>query len=94
MTLEKITRRIAALEEEVEQRFPKPQPPSQKKIAMVHEFLRRLLPTMAPEHVSLLEAYMKDTKRAPNLQGLVRIFILIARCFLRDRAGLAAGALR
>ncbi len=73
MTLEKITRRIVALEAKVDERFPKPKPPSQKRIAMVREFLRRLFSTMAPEHVSAVKAYVKDAKRAPNLRGAVRI---------------------
>ncbi len=69
MTLKKITRHIAALEAKVEKRFPKPQPPSQKDIEILHEFLRRLLPTMAPEHFPLIEAYLKDPKRAQHTWG-------------------------
>jgi len=82
MTLEKITRRIAALEAKVDERFPKPQPPSQKDIEILREFVRRLLPTMAHEHRPLLEAFLKDPKRVehtwrskngPIPQGLARI---------------------
>ena len=82
MALSKIRRRITALEERVEKRFPKPKPPSQKKIAMLDAFCRRLLPTLAPEHASALEAFLKDPKRAehtlrreegPISQGLTRI---------------------
>ncbi len=69
MTLEKITRRIAALEAKVDERFPKPQPPSQKDIEILREFLRRLLPTMAHEHLPLLEAYLKDPKRVQHTFG-------------------------
>ncbi len=69
MTLEKITRRIAALEARVDERFPKPQPPSQKDIEILREFLRRLLPTMANEHVPLVEAFLKDPKRWEHTWG-------------------------
>ena len=69
MTLEKITRRIAALEAKVDERFPKPQPPSQKDMEILLEFLRRLLPTMAHEHFPLVEAYLKDPKRAQHTFG-------------------------
>ncbi len=82
MALSKIRRRIAALEAKADERFPKPQPPCQKDIEILREFLRRLLPTMAPEHFPLIEAYLKDPKRAqhtwgpekgPIPQGLARI---------------------
>ncbi len=95
MTLEKITRHIAALEAKVEKRFPKPQPPSQKDIEILHEFLRRLLPTMAPEHFPLVEAYLKDPKRGlhtwgpeegPIPKGLARTLHEMWSSFRKDSA--------
>ena len=86
MALTKIRRRVAALEEKVEQRFPKPKPPSRKEIARRREFIGRLVPTMAPEHISLFEAYLKDAKRAPIPQGLADIFFKMWRAFREGSA--------
>jgi len=63
MALSKIRRRIAALEAKADERFPKPQPPCQKDIEILREFLRRLLPTMAHEHVPLVEAYLVPIRK-------------------------------
>ena len=91
MALSKIRRRIAALEEKIERRFPKSKPSSQKDIEIAHEFLiGRFLPTMAPEHVSLLEAYLKDTKRAPIPQGLADTLFQMWRAF-RDGSARTIG---